>query len=428
MEMIMEWILLAVKVIITLIFLYAVYRLAKVKKVVLNLLGVAMGWSVILMVIPYMFIDSFIGTATWFALGIVLLLIDGFLACYFILAPNNYFFTFVHEGTAKFVVRGDKFQKCLIQWRGYTFDDEWNVVTEKTVKNGKIYKEPRHPLGGFRFYGIWPINDIHIYEFRWVGVTEEGKENPKREWLDSMILKDDVYLCKIPAAEDKDKLPLDFQVFLTIRIVNPYKAKFAVQRWLETVLNRIQPLMRQYISRYTYAELLPMRQEVGGKMWQELKEAKLVGRMEDPEPERGEFINRYGVEVRAIEVRQIEPPETWRAATLKKFEAERKAEAVVAEAKGDKKATITRAEGEVKRLEKVYSGIKKFGDLGKLVRTLEAAEKSPLAASLTIQAIPGLPEILRGVFAKPPEEITVKELRELKELVQKLLEKEKPEK
>jgi hypothetical protein len=111
-----------------------------------------------------------------------------FLLVYFILAPNNCFFTFVKEGKAKFVVRGDKFEKCLIQWEGHTFDyskdhpEKWNVIPGKE----------RHILGGLRFYGLWPLFDIHIYKFRWTGVTEDGKIQHKEEWLDYILLKDDV--------------------------------------------------------------------------------------------------------------------------------------------------------------------------------------------------------------------------------------------
>ncbi len=326
--------------------------------------------------------------------------IIGFVLVYAALAPNNCYFTFVQEGTVKFVVKGDAFYKCLIQWKDHTLDREWNVIEG----------EEWHFFGGLRSYGGWPVCDIHVYEFRWVGVTEEGKEQPKEEWIDSMIVKDDVYLCKVPGAEDADKLPLDFQILLTISIVNPYKAKFTVQRWLETVLNRIQPVLREYIARYKFDKLLKAKSKIGGQMWEKLKESGLLG-------DDGEFCKRYGVDIRAIEVRKIDPPEEYRRETLKEFVA-----------KQEKKATIVKAEAEEKRLEKVYSAVKKFGKLGKLIRTLEAVEKSTLAASLTIQAVPGLPEVLRGIFGRPVEQITAEELKELKETIRKLSEKKKKEK
>lgn len=349
---------------------------------------------------------------------IVLVPLTAFFLAYFLLAPNNCYFTFVKEGTVKFIVKGDKFERCLIQWEEHTFayskphPEKWNVIKGK---------EPWHPFGGLRFFK-WPIEDTHIYQFSWTGVTEKREiQSHDKVWLDYILLKDDVYLCIASGAEDKDLIPLDLKIFLTIRIVNPYKAKFMVQNWLETVINRMEPSIRQYVAQYSFEELISKKQIVGGEMWNKLKEAGLIGRMEDPEKQRGEFINRYGVEVRAIEVQDISPPEGLQAIILAKTKAEREAAAEIARAKGDKRATIIRAKGEEKRLGTVYNKIKEFGDLGKLLRTVEAVEKSTLAASVAIQAIPGLPEILRGVFGKPPEETTLKEIQELKEIVQKIL-------
>lgn len=355
------------------------------------LLGVAIEVA-ILIAIPFLVFDFLFGRIAGIISTIIIVF---FITPYFILAPKNMWFTFVNEGTAKFVVRGRKFQKALIQWEGHTLDEDWDVIEGK---------EPFHPLGGFRLYGWWPADDIHIYRFRWTGITEDGEEEHKEEWLDYILLKDDVYLCKVPGAEDKNLLPLDIQLFLTIRIQNPYKARFRVQNWLETVINRMQPLLRQYVAENTYEKLLQREQKVGKEMWEQLEEAGLVG-------EKGEFIERYGVEVRAIEIRQIQPPKDYLATTLLGFTAEQ-----------EKKAKVIAADAEAIRLEKVYGKIKEFGDLGKLIRTLEAVEKSPFAASLTVQAIPGLSEIFRGLFGKPaPEVISKEELKAIREQLEKIV-------
>ncbi|HDL74831.1 MAG TPA: hypothetical protein ENH06_00375, partial [bacterium] len=46
-----------------------------------------------------------------------------FLFCWYVLAPRNIFFTFVEEGKAKIVVKGDSFERILVQWEGYTVDN-----------------------------------------------------------------------------------------------------------------------------------------------------------------------------------------------------------------------------------------------------------------------------------------------------------------
>lgn len=362
--------------------------------------GLVLLGTAILLYIFFLVFDFLFGKT----MGIILTVIIGIFGVpYFILAPQNMWFTFIKEGTAKFIVKGDKFDKALIQWKGHTFDKDWNVIPDGKKIKGKVYKEPRHPLGGFRYYGLWPIWDIHTYKFRWTGVTEDGRLQHKEEWLDFILLKDDVYWVKVAAAEEKNLLPLDVELFLTIRIINPYKARFRVQNWLETVINRVQPLLRQYIAENTYEELPKKEQKAGEEMWKQLEEAGLVGK-------KGEFIKRYGVEVRAIEIRQINPPETYRATTLKKLTA-----------RYEKDAKVVAASAEAARVKRVYGEIEKFGDLGKLIRTLEAAEKSPLAASLTVQAIPGLAEVLRGVFGKPvPEEISKEEIRTIREQLEKI--------
>ncbi|MBU0547112.1 MAG: SPFH domain-containing protein [Patescibacteria group bacterium] len=371
--------------------------------------------------------------STYIIWSIIFIPIAAFLIIYFVLAPNNCFFTFVKESTVKFVVKGDKFDKCLIRWEGYTFDyqkqhpEKWNVIKGKE----------KHRFGGLCFYGLWPLWDLHIYKFRWTGVDESGTINKKHEWLDYMLLKDDVYFTKIAEAEDKNLLPLEIQIYLTIRVVNPYKARFAVQNWLETIINRMQPIIRQYIAKISYTDLGAVIQTVGGEMWEEMKKSKLVGQYEQEdgilmaEGERGEFIDQYGVEVKAIEIRQIDPPEEFLKTTLLRYTASETAEATKVTAKatkykteteaaGERKATILKAEGEAKRMGIIFEQIKHYGDLGKLVRTLEAMEKSPLAASMTVQAIPGLSEALKGIFGKSPNDILPEEIQKLKEDIKRL--------
>jgi hypothetical protein len=366
------------------------------------------------LVAPYKLLGLLIGQTWGLAVGVVLLPIVAFLSVYFILAPNNCSFTFIKEGTAKYVVRGDKFEKCLMQWKDHTFDEEWNVVLENTwIKDGKKvqegvlgakkHKESWHPFGGLRFYGIWPIFDIHIYKFRWTGVTESGEDQHKEEWLDFILLQEYTYKGTVEKAEDKELLPLDLEVWLPTKIVNPRKARFDVQDWLETVIKRIQPVLRQRVAKEPYKKLNTQLKEISEEMTTSEAGKNLLGK-------DGEFVKLYGVLVRTVELRQIKPPDNYLEATLKEFVA-----------KQEKKATITKAEGEKKALMKVYSQIQNFGDLGKLLRTLEAVEKSPLAASVTIQAIPGLQEILRGVFGRPAEEITLKEIRELRGMIEKAL-------
>jgi len=202
----------------------------------------------------------------WFLVLVGGIIIVIFLLIWYWLSPTNRWFTFVKEGTAKIVVRGDAFEKALIQWNGHTFDDGWNVIEDGKEKNGKIYMEPWHIFGGLRYYGFYPIKDIYGYWFKWSGVTENGEiVNHPREYLDYSILKDDVYWMKVEQAEDKNLLPLDLELILTIRIINPRKAHFNVQNWLETVINRSKPAVRDVITNDKYANWIKGRKRCAMK-------------------------------------------------------------------------------------------------------------------------------------------------------------------
>jgi hypothetical protein len=330
-----------------------------------------------------------------------ILVLAFFCVAYFFLAKpsQNRWFTFVKEGTAKIIVRGEAYDKTIIQWKGHKLDENGDVI--------ECDDEDKSFFGGFKYYGLYPIKDIYVYNFQWTGVAENGEivHHPK-ETLDSIVLKDDVYWAEIKAAEDKDLLPLTLELVITACVVNPYKAIFNIQNWLETVINRIKPWARDAVTHDIYSNLIQDKDRIGEQIYKTLDKSGLI---------KGEFLERYGVKVRKIEVKEINPPDEYRETTLQKYIAEREREAI-----------IVKADAEAKRLEIVYGQIERFHDLGKLLRTLEAIEKSPLAASLSIQAVPGLPEVLKGVYNKSTADTSQSELkdeiRDLKETVKKVLE------
>jgi len=255
--------------------------------------------------------------------GLVLALVVSSLVLalvWFYLAPNNMFFTFVDESTAKIVVRGGQVRKVLVQLKEHTLDQDWNIVLG----------QERHLFGGLRWIGIWPLDEMYIYQFRWTNVLHDGTVQPHpAEWLDYILLKQDVYYFTETAAEDADLLPLEVEVLLTLKVVNPYKALFAVQDWLEAVINRYRPAVRDRVAQDRYETLINQK----GSMANEL--------LASSADVRQQFLDEYGVEVIAVEIKDIEPPEEHRNATLQKWLAERDAERVRvgAEAEADRTTT-----------------------------------------------------------------------------------------
>ncbi len=164
------------------------------------------------------------------AAGYVLLYCLGglvFLALFvwFVLAPLNIFFTFVKEGTAKVVVRGEAVQRVFIQWEGYVLDSEGDVVP------GQQW----YPFGGLRLFGWWPFDQIYRYKSRWTSIRADGTKQAHDDVLRHVLLKDFVYITEVKDAEDKEMVPLTFDLLITLRVINPQKAIFRVEDWTELV-------------------------------------------------------------------------------------------------------------------------------------------------------------------------------------------------
>lgn len=294
--------------------------------------------------------------------GIAITMLSAFLIIYFWWAPNNLFFTFVKEGTAKIVVKGHKFYKALIQFKGYRLDDPKTTVE---VVSGP---DKKHWFGGLRFYGLWPLVDIFVYPFRWMGITETGELEPhETEWLDYIFVKDDIYGCEVKNAEDKELIPLNITLTLTARIVNPYKALFAIENWYETLINRIRPYIRDFLTTKTYAKLIAQSKRIGIDISARLEKEKILDELRDD----------YGIDVEKIEVNALNPKEEFRQATMEKVLALRKKEAIIVTAEAEKEKLTIEAEGQENRIKTEYGAVESFGELGREIRRLEALEKSP---------------------------------------------------
>lgn len=341
--------------------------------------------------------------------GIASMPVVAFLLVYFQWAPNNMFFTFVSEGRAKIVVRADEVTKILIQWKNHVVamsqsgdTDVWDVIEGQTSNRR---------FGGLRWYGWWPLDDIFVYNFSWTNVTQNGEVRAHdRERLDHVLLKDDVYLAVLLKAEDKELLPLDIKLILTIKIVNPYKAVFVVQDWLETVINRITQEVRNIVTQDTYKGWIATNKDLADRIIVHDKIRSFLDK---------ECKNRYGVEVRAIEVMEIDPGEEYRKDTLAEYLAQRGAERKIIEAKAEKERLKIVAEGEVLRIRKTYKEIEARGDLGKLIRTLEAIEKSPGEGSKWVIPLPGMTDLIGQVFpGKSLESFSAKDITKIREIIE----------
>lgn len=371
----------------------------------------------------WLILGTTIGTVLAFGVWIALV--------YFWWAPNNLYFTFVREGTAKAIVKGHEFYKVILRFKGYTLDEDGNVFPEDTwIKDGlpldvveelgadghlkvwvradsgkrskkEITGAVKIPLirkswferlfGGLCFYGAWPVIDVFTYLFEWVGVKIDGKlEHHPQKKLDCIMVKDDVYGCSIVNAEDKELMPLNIDLALTARIVNPHKALFVVENWFELMINRVRTFVRDFVTTDTYAKFTKETTEIERGVYKRLKERGILD----------EFRDRYGIDLRKIEVVNLDPADEkrFREVTMQEVIARREQDAILVRADAERQRLEKVAAGERKRIELEYDQVQQFGDLGKLIRTLEAMEKSPAEGSRWVVPLPGFASFLGQVF------------------------------
>lgn len=223
-------------------------------------------------------------------------------------------FTIVQEGTAKAIMRFGGFRKIVMAWRGYKLNSDWNVI------QGAARELP----GGLRLVGIWWLDRVYTYNFRWQGIElVEAKEKVvfHEKTIDYILVKPDTYWTKIEAAETRppERIPLDIEWLITMKVVNPYKTLFrAPPNWVEAVLSRFNTLSRSWVGLKKLDELLELKKE-RPKLWNEFKDDPLLRMYRD----------EWGIEIEenGIEIRDIKAPSEIQEAAAAQRRAELEAEA-----------------------------------------------------------------------------------------------------
>jgi regulator of protease activity HflC (stomatin/prohibitin superfamily) len=190
------------------------------------------------------------------------------------------------------------------------------------------------------------------------------------------MVKDDVYYTFIRSAETQDKIPVDVDLLLTIRIVNPYKSLFRVQNWLEATQNQFMPVLRSYIANKPFEELLKRDEGV------ERDFEALINTLVKPEDEDSRKFKdylewHYGVRIKKVGMVRIDPAgergKVYQEAASKLWEAQKEGERIT-----------TLAQAEKKRVETVYETVKNFGDAGLFIKAMETAKAAGEGPSNTI--------------------------------------------
>jgi len=337
--------------------------------------------------------DHFLTGATFGAYfaGLVLLLFAIIVIIYF-LAEMDLFFTIVHEGTAKAVKKFGKFHRCVMSYTDHTFrrnhnpdefidegkfddPDYWDIMRwkEKEKREKHFSKTSSifnlfNNFGGLKWIGIPFIHAIHESRFNWTSLEQKKKEEGGTEDrlvtteqdMSHVLVQDDVYVSEIKGVETSELVPMNLTLLLTIAIINPRKALFRIQHWLEATHNHIRPYMREYVGTKAYEELIKDKNASAKEVLNILGEEGVLQ----------ELRSRYGVDVRNVQIHRIDPSAEasdvvdFVELATKQYAAKREGESIV-----------TLAEARAMEVKTVSEAIEKQGEIGKLVVTLESLEK-----------------------------------------------------
>lgn len=355
----------------------------------------------------YFLLGMYIGLGIMGVVGIVF----GTISLVYFLAKHNILWTLVNEGTAKAVMKFKKFQRIVMAYKGYNLNPEtWEV--EEAEKDKKFLSR-----SGLKWVGIPFIYSVYQYEFRWTSfeqAEEKGKLIQKAivhpgEKIDYILVQDDVYYTFIREAETSGMVPVDVDLLLTIRIMNPYKALFRVQNWLEATQNQLKPVLRSYVSNKTFTELI-QRKEGAAREIEELlvgvlelnektREEKTQEEQKEQEEQKkiSQYLEQhYGVRIKRVGLAIIDPAgergKAYQEAASKEWEAQKEREKI-----------NQLADADVERMDKVYGKITSYKQPGLAIKMMETIEKASEKQGNWFIPFP-LENLIKGLISKGGEE------------------------
>jgi regulator of protease activity HflC (stomatin/prohibitin superfamily) len=160
--------------------------------------------------------------------------------------------------------------------------------------------------------------------------------NPGFNWvypLISTVIRLDLrtQVLDVPSQEviTKDNSPTNVDAIVYIRVIDPEKAYFEVVNYHIATVSLAQTTLRSVVGDMELDEILYNRDFINTKLRDILDKST----------------DAWGVKVEAVEIREVDPVGTVKAAMEEQTSAERKRRAAVLLADGQKKAAILEAEG-----------------------------------------------------------------------------------
>lgn len=280
------------------------------------------------------------------------------------LAAENIVFTTVKEGTVKAIVRGESFERFIMAYQGYHLNDpskgwydrrqpKWMVLPN--TEPDYFYDERSFTVFGWfllslgvYYIGLPWSHTVYYYTFEWNEVETDpntGKQRVRRrkEVTDFIYVVHFTYAVVTDRAETKDRLQTDWMTLVTMQVVNPFKALFETEDWMQRVTAKVNGFITSFAGRQKYDKIVTFcKASDQGKF-----SKPIIALTEDTVDASGTVTDKglrseYGVEIEAAEQQTMdlsgaEGSELQKAAS-KAFVAEQTKIAKIKEAEGDAEA------------------------------------------------------------------------------------------
>ncbi len=240
-------------------------------------------------------------------------------------------FTFIEEGKAKIIVKGDLIDRMIMVFADHSFA---RVGSRDSAKYWQIKRKPGnaedpledvywlfrpwaryvYAVTGAVFTGIYPFQRVREYTLERTKVhrnekttSEDISDSDKglqgsnifleveEDISDHLRVQQFIYPIRIPAADTQDKVSVNILAVLKARVTNPHKAAFATPRWDHQLVNLATDAVNNY-TRISPLDLVLSAKDDNG--------AKGLNRaiLSIKEDER-----KYGIEIEGVDILDISP-------------------------------------------------------------------------------------------------------------------------
>jgi len=227
----------------------------------------------------------------------------------------------------------------------------WTIVEQGWCKIILHWGEYKRTVGpGRRWLGIPGVNTLYARKMTFFKSVTDSKGKPQAELhedKDVRSFKTTDYAYAFPFMDEEDSHGLHLSgILAVIAIVSNYRKAFfgsgdaesnGASDWYSMMNTEIMPCFRGILTQISYDDDL-----VGRDTAEEQRKKAFAKRLWEalnaPEPDGGQSIVDklfvlYGIKVKSVELRSVDPPTGWRDTTLAPYKAQREAAAAVETAK-----------------------------------------------------------------------------------------------